>query len=1130
MRVYISSTSDDLEPYRTVAREVAREIGREPVVRDPTARRGLSRVEACGRQVAAADLLLAIVGWRQGEVPGPELGGDGARSWTEWEVKSAFDRGLPVAVLMAGDSSPESSREADSVARSTVRDFRGELDRLAVRFDAEPAKSDGSRSFRGFHELVRRQLEEARLDGRQAPARSESIPGLRLRQWPVPELPARPYPLLLPYTHPELMAGRERELAELRQLLTLPVPIIGLYAASGAGKSSLLAAGLVSGLHAEGRPVAFDRHPCEAGLADRLIRDLLAADDDSILEISDDDVATSGPAAFLDRMLAARHLAAVAPCRLRASGAPVLVLDQFEDLLRRSGARRARAVVGLLLAASVQRHPGHDGPTCRWLLTYRQEFHGRVCQWLVDVLRDARAEGFTAASSLPHDLSAPERFCGWPLPPLGTPVPGSTDRAGEAARVFQAVIEKPLDLTTPDGARRSPKGGQTQGSPGGGQTEHYPWVFAGDGAARLARAFGAARVARPTAPLTPELQVVLAHLLEVAGEPIGSEPAVVAVPGEPGELIDQALEQHLRRALDAAFPAAGPTRRPGAAPADDARIARTRALLALRELADARGRREEGLPVESLARAIGAGDDAAEGRQVLERLATPETRLVVLEQRAGGWWYVLSHDRMAELLVRLVDDAEGVYAGFGVDAELLGLRRFVKLKSELFAAGEVAEATDVPPGHFSGIEEHTTALLWGEDSERWWQACRARRRAERRRTALRRAVAAMVVTAMAFAVWRWTDRRARRAALFEEVASGEPEVAFAAADRLQVEWQTEAAELRVTLRRREQALDLLERGIGGVAVEDGRRQAVLRLAELALPLIVLDAPEDPVRIASLVWALDFFAPRGERTRQLRDLALEPLRRRHPPPPFPETGVPPEGDKWGTPGWADIPGGTFLMGSGPGEGRDDRNMLDERPRHEVTLSAFRMGIHEVTNAEFRRLYPRHAEGQDDRLPAVRMTWYQAYTYAAWLGGRLPTEAEAEYTRRAGCDFAYCKRDGSEASLDQVAWWLGNATNPETGDPAPRPVGQLEPNPWGLFDVYGNVDELCADWYGPYRAEDQVDPPGPTSSITDYRIARGGTFSRSSAEWVAASARGALGIASAGRAIGLRVVLQRPASDN
>ncbi len=1144
MRIYISSTSEDLEPHRQAALEVARELCLEPVVRDPAARRGLSRVEACRRQVAGADRLLAIVGWRRGEVPGPELGGRGGRSWTEWEVVSAFDHGRPVTVLMADDSWPEASREADSVARSAMQDFRGELDRLAVRFDAEPTESDrgsegapmirrpGAASMETFRELVRRQLTAARRGGRESPhlpssewslrlsasggtpASAESIQGLRPRRWPAPELPARPYPLLLPYSHPDLMAGRERETAELRQLLTLPVPILGLYAASGAGKSSLLAAGLVPGLRAEGRPVAFDRHPCETGLAGRLIRDLLAADDEEALEITDDEVAGRGPGAFVERMLAIRQL---------ASEAPVLVLDQFEDLLRRSDKRRARALVGSLLAASVQRRPGLDGPACRWLLAYRQEFHGQVCQWLADVVRDARAEGFEAASTLPHDLSGAERFHGWPLPPLGTPPPGSTDRAGEAARIFRAAIEKPLELRTPDGARR------------------YPWRFATGGAVRLAGAFGEARGLRPAAPLAPELQVVLAHLLERAETDVtasrwGIELAVVEVPEEPGELIDHALEQHLRGVLDAAFPAAGPARRRtrtarrAADPrAIDPRTGKTRALLALRELADVQGRRDQGLPVASLARAIDPEGGLREGRQVLERLATPEARLVVLEQQAGGWCYVLSHDRMAELLVRLVDD-EGAYAGFGVDAELLELRRFAKLKSELFAAGEAEQATEVPAGHVDGIEEHAAALLWGEDSERWWQACRARLRAERRRTMVRRAAAAIAVAAMIVGVWHWTDRRARRAALFAEVAGGEPEVAFRSADRLLVEWQAEPEELRAALRQREKPLELLERGMGGLAVGDRREDVVLRLAEVALPLITADAPEDPVRIASLVWALDFFAPEGERTQELRDRALEPLRRKRPPPALRAPGVSPEGDEWSNTGWAEIPAGTFRMGSGPGEGRDEEDKLDERPRHRVTLSAFRMGTHEVTYAEFRRLYPEHAEGRDDRLPAASMTWYQAYTYAAWLGGRLPTEAEAEYTRRGGCAFAYCKRDGSEASLDEVAWWVGNSTDPETGAPAPRPVGQLEPNPLGLFDVYGNVWEMCANWYGAYQPGDQVDPPGPMDSGTDDRIARGGS-AYSAAQWVAASGRGFVAIGARYRSRGLRVVWVsvEPASD-
>ena len=103
-------------------------------------------------------------------------------------------------------------------------------------------------------------------------------------------------------------------------------------------------------------------------------------------------------------------------------------------------------MVGALLAASVQHLPGLVEPPCRWLLAYRQEFHGQVFLWLGDVLRDSRAEGIGSLDRLPHDLSGPTRFRGWRLPPLAAPEPVSEDPGADAARVFLATIEKPLGL------------------------------------------------------------------------------------------------------------------------------------------------------------------------------------------------------------------------------------------------------------------------------------------------------------------------------------------------------------------------------------------------------------------------------------------------------------------------------------------------------------------------------------------------------------------------------------------------------------------------------------------------------------------------------------------------------------
>ncbi len=1058
MRIYITSTPEELEPHQMAACDVATELGHQPLLRDPTFGRGLRRVAACTQQVQRADAVFAILGHRRGRVPPPALGGDGSHPWSWWETRAAFDRGLPVTVLMASDDWQPDLREDGAGARSVMSDLRGELVRLAIPFNDEPGA--------GFRQLVRRQL--AAMVRESA---SFSEPEVGLRRWPPSELPARPYPLLLPYAHPDLLAGRDRELAELRQLLGRPVPILGLHAPSGTGKSSFLYAGLVQTLRAEGWPVAFDRHSSEPGLVRRLLGDLL---EDGRREIADADLHT-----FVERLRDVLRL---------AERPAVLVLDQLEDLFQVADGADARAVLGPLLAASVQRQPGLSGPLCQWLLAYRQEFHGEVFQWLDDVLGDARRrtdrEGTTL--TLPHSLTGGDRFRPWPLAPLGTPAPGTEDLVEAAAATFQAAIEKPIALTSPEGERI------------------YRWRFASDSAARLARAFGEARVARPDAPLAPELQVVLAHLLATASRVEAEGVVWVDVPEDPGELIDRALEEHLKRSLDLAFPAdlTGPTK-----------LRRTRALLALRELADVHGRRHEGVPTAALARAIGT-----DGREVLERLATPQTRVVLLKLDGDEQVYVLSHDRMAEVIVRLVDD-QGAYAGFGVNGELLDLRRFVALQRELFASGESEQATEVPKSYYASIERHVDALLWDDEGRHWWDACRERRRLDRRRKAIRRGGAAAVLVFLALLAGVWADRYFERQALLETIVEGEPEAAFAVLARLTDESNIESEEYRARVQRRERPFDVLERGLGGVG--EARGPALLRVAELLQPLV----GEDPVRIASTVWALDFFAIPDSALREqaiaLRNQILTPLRRRRPPPPKP---LPED------PAWANIPAGSFWMGAGPGEGRDNPKMQDEFPRHQVTLSAYRLMVHEVTNAEFRRLWSEHGsqwpdyQGEDDQ-PANRMNWYEAYAYAAWLGGRLPTESEWEYAARAGCAYAYCLRDGSEATLDEVAWWVGNSADPETGEPALKPVMELEPNPWGLWDVYGNVWEWNATWYRTYPQVSEKDPSGPTDTVIYRRTNRGGSIFFSD-EWVAASARGA-DVSSFRRVgLGLRVLIVDP----
>ncbi len=524
----------------------------------------------------------------------------------------------------------------------------------------------------------------------EAPGVSENVIPVVLHSWPPPELPEQPYPVLLPYTHPALLAGREQEIDKLRLQLRMPVPILGLGAPSGTGKSSLLLGGLVPALRAAGSSVALVRHPQEPGLAGRLLGDLL----DGI----GDDIADSDWRGFVDRLAEVERL---------AGEAPLLVLDQFEDVLRGDNAA-ARARLGVLMAATVQRRPGIDEPPCRWLLAYRNEYHGEVLAWLEDVLQEVTQAppGFSPAV-LPHDLSTPERFQSLTLTPLATPPP-TGDPLAEATRVFQAAIEKPLRARGPDGAER------------------YSLRFAPGHAERLARTFAEARLRRPSSPLVPELQVVLAHLLDRAA-PDGT----VTVPDDPGDLVEEALADHLRRALEAAFPATDPR---------DTRAAtrRARALLALRELATVSGsratagQRDEGVPAEELAKAIGE-----DGEHVLEQLATPLTRLVVLQDSPEGLRCVLSHDRMAEVVVRMVEE-EGRQGKLLVDAELLALRGFVAVKTALYQAERASGvATRILRRHYTRIAAHADALLPDDGRRAWWAACRRRRRADFRRSAVR---------------------------------------------------------------------------------------------------------------------------------------------------------------------------------------------------------------------------------------------------------------------------------------------------------------------------------------------------------------------------------------------------------
>jgi formylglycine-generating enzyme len=248
----------------------------------------------------------------------------------------------------------------------------------------------------------------------------------------------------------------------------------------------------------------------------------------------------------------------------------------------------------------------------------------------------------------------------------------------------------------------------------------------------------------------------------------------------------------------------------------------------------------------------------------------------------------------------------------------------------------------------------------------------------------------------------------------------------------------------------------------------------------------------------------------------------------------------------------VPGGDFLMGSPPKEAR--RN-ADEGPQVRIKVPPFWMGKCEVTWAEYHafmamydafkklqrlasnpgttkgesaadwRLVQMHAwngkleekwnvdavtsptplydstftygAGDQPNQPAVTITPFAARQYTKWISGitgnnyRLPTESEWEYACRAGTTTAYSFGDDAK-KLGDYAWYKAN------GNDQTHPVGTKKPNPWGFYDMHGNVAEWTLDQYQP-KAYTKL-APGPTDASaavrwptkTFPRVIRGGNW--------------------------------------
>ena len=197
----------------------------------------------------------------------------------------------------------------------------------------------------------------------------------------------------------------------------------------------------------------------------------------------------------------------------------------------------------------------------------------------------------------------------------------------------------------------------------------------------------------------------------------------------------------------------------------------------------------------------------------------------------------------------------------------------------------------------------------------------------------------------------------------------------------------------------------------------------------------------------------------------------------------------------------IPAGSFEMGS-------ENGYSMEKPVHTVTLDGFEMSSTEITQAQYEAVTGTNPSYYSDDAdnPVETVSWVDAakfcnllsdkleygrcYDETTWKcdfsanGFRLPTEAEWEYACRAGTTTKYYTGDTKD-DLRRAGWFDRDGT---------MPVGQKEPNAWGLYDMHGNVAEYCYDLYDPeyYSSSPVNNPTGPDSG--NDHVIRGGSWAK------------------------------------
>jgi formylglycine-generating enzyme required for sulfatase activity len=229
----------------------------------------------------------------------------------------------------------------------------------------------------------------------------------------------------------------------------------------------------------------------------------------------------------------------------------------------------------------------------------------------------------------------------------------------------------------------------------------------------------------------------------------------------------------------------------------------------------------------------------------------------------------------------------------------------------------------------------------------------------------------------------------------------------------------------------------------------------------------------------------------------------------------------------------VPAGNFIMGSSASEkswaashGANAESVSDESPQHNISLRPFALGKYDVTRREYAAFVREtgHASGdgchessmpksnkkadgswqnpgfsQTDRDPVTCVSWEEAQAYVSWLNGklrrpgststegayRLPSEAEWEYAARAGTTTRFWWGD-DDSSAANYAWYKGNAGGKT------HPVGSKPPNPFGLYEMVGNVWQWTEDCYAESYANASTDGSANQAAKDCLRVDRGGSW--------------------------------------